>query len=111
MAKNKRFQRHFRKFHAKKTTGHPQYVYDEDGNVYKIIGITGSPVTNGKNNIPLDKNPEPGNDSKAFLRPIPDVIKKGVRNERLSGWKFAASDKKKVEDVISKSGNKKSRKK
>ena len=28
---DKRFQRHFRKFHNKETTGHPQYVYDETG--------------------------------------------------------------------------------
>lgn len=108
MANNKRFQRHFRKFHAKKTTGHPQYVYDEDGKVYKIIGITEAPVTNGEKNIPLDKNPEPGKSSKAYLRPKADVIDKGVRNDKLKGWKFIESDKKKVEEIIS---SKKSKKK
>ena len=101
MAKDKRFQRHFRKFHTKKTTGHPQYVYDENGKVYKIIGITEAPVTNGEKNIPLDKNPEPGKSSKAYLRPKPDEIDKGVRNDKLKGWKFTESDKKKVETIIS----------
>lgn len=33
-----RFQPHFRKFKNAKFTGHPQYVYDEDGNRYKVIG-------------------------------------------------------------------------
>lgn len=57
--KKKRFQAHFRKFRNAQLTGHPQYVYDEDGRRYKIIGITKSPVTNGISNIPLDGNPEP----------------------------------------------------
>lgn len=101
MAKKKRFQRHFRKFHEKKTTGHPQYVYDDDGKEYKIIGITGAPFTNGEWNIPLDRNPEPGKSRKAYLRPHPDKINKGVRNEKLNGWKFIENDKKKVEIIIS----------
>lgn len=51
---NKRFQPQFRKFKNGKLTGHPQYVYDENGQKYLIIGITESPVTNGVANVPLD---------------------------------------------------------
>ena len=35
----KRFQPHFRKAYNGKFTGHPQYVYDEEGRKYKILGI------------------------------------------------------------------------
>lgn len=100
LAKDKRFQRHFRRFHDKTTTAHPQYVYDEDGREYKVIGVTKSAITNGVDNIPLDKNPEPNNPVKAYLRPKPDKINKGIRNEQLKGWKFASSDKPKVQAVI-----------
>lgn len=96
----KRFQPHFRKAYNGKFTGHPQYVYDEDGNRYKVIGITKSPKTNGVLNIELDHNPEPGKNEKAYLRPKPDSEQKGAFGERLKGWKFAESDKKKVRRII-----------
>lgn len=65
-----------------------------------MIGVTKSAITNGVDNIPLDKNPEPNNSAKAYLRPKPDKINKGIRNEQLKGWKFADSDKPKVQAVI-----------
>lgn len=108
---DKRFQSHFRKFHDKKTTGHPQYVYDEDGRVYKVIGITSSPKTNGVDNILLECNPEPNNKETAYIRPKPDVMDKGIDNKRLIGWRFSANDKKKVREVIDSSDKKKPRKK
>lgn len=94
------YQRHFRKFHSKETTGHPSYIYDEDKKNFKCVGLTSAPVTNGVSNIPLDKNPEPGNNDKSYLRPAPMEINKGVKNEKLKGWSFAPTDKKKVQDVI-----------
>lgn len=105
MVRKKRFQSHFRKFHNAKFTGHPQYVYDEDGRVYRVVGITKSSITNGVANIELERNPE-----KAYIRPSPDKVDKGVSNIRLKGWKFSPNDKKKVDKVISKSGKKKPRK-
>lgn len=110
MTKKKRFQPHFRKFRNAKFTGHPQYVYDEDGRIYRVIGITKSSVTNGVANIELERNPEPGNSEKAYVRPSPDKVDKGVENVRLKGWKFTKGDKKKVEAVIAK-GRKDPRKK
>lgn len=108
---NNRFQKHFRKFKNGKFTGHPQYVYDKKGNKYLIIGITESPRTDGVNNIPLDKNPEPNNSDRAYIRPQPDSVDKGVRNVRLKGWKIAGSDKPKVQAVIDGNGKKKVRRK
>ena len=95
-----RFQPHFRKIRNAKFTGHPQYVYDEDGNRYKVIGITKSPETNGVKNVLLERNPEPGNSAKAYLRSKPDKEAKGAFGPKLKGWKFVDSDKKKVRNII-----------
>ncbi len=96
----KRFQPHFRKFHDKTTTSHPQYVYDENGREYKILGITSSPKTNGILNVQLERNPEPNNRKAAYVRPVPAKVNKGVRNDKLKGWKFSENDKKKVRTII-----------
>ena len=97
---NKRFQPHFRKAYNGKFTGHPQYVYDEDGRRYKVIGITSSPRTNGIPNILLDGNPEPNNNKLAYIRSKPDSENKGAFGERLKGWRFKDSEKPKVQAVI-----------
>lgn len=97
---NKRFQPHFRKFHDKKTTSHPQYVYDDIGREYKVLGITSSPKTNGIINVKLERNPEPSNAKSAYIRTKPDKVNKGTQNERLKGWKFTENDKKKVRSII-----------
>lgn len=99
---DKHFNRHFRKFHSKETTGHPSYIYGEDGKDYKIVKLTTSPTTNNISNIPLDKNPEPGNEKQSYIQPNPGRINKGIRNEKLNGWKFTNEDKKKVQAVIDK---------
>ncbi len=101
---NGRFQKHFRKFHGKETTGHPSYVFDQNGKVYKVIGITRGSSTNGVQNILLDKNPEPNNPDKAYLRPKPIDVPTGTKNEKLKGWHFADSDKPKVQAIIDGAG-------
>ena len=105
--KSKRFQRHFRKFHSKETTGHPSYVYDENGKVYKVIGITSGRKTNDILNIRLEKNPEPNNPKPAYIQPKTKEVSKGAKNERLKGWKFSDVEKKKVQEVIDKNEKKK----
>ena len=97
---NKRFQPHFRKAYNGKFTGHPQYVYDEQGNEYKVIGITSSPMTNGVLNVKLERNPEPNNMKTAYVRPRPDKENKGAFGNRLKGWKFSENDKMKVRNII-----------
>lgn len=98
--KNSRFQPHFRRFRNGKFTGHPQYVYDDCGREYKVLGITSSDHTNGILNVMLEKNPEPGNNNTAYIRTKPDKVKKGVKNEKLKGWSFSKNDKKKVREII-----------
>ena len=96
----KRFQPHFRKAYNGKFTGHPQYVYDEQGNEYKVLGITSSSMTNGVLNVKLERNPEPNNTNTAYVRPKPDKESKGAFGHRLKGWKFSENDKKKVRTII-----------
>lgn len=94
------FQTHFRKGYNGKLTGHPQYIYGESGNNYKILGLTTSPITNGVKNEPLDDNPEPNNHEQAYVRTKPEQENKGVFGERLKGWKFSKKDKEKVRKII-----------
>lgn len=94
------FEPHFRKFHDKITQGHPQYIYDEEGNKYRVIGVTHAPKTNGVLNIRLKVNPEPGNNSPAYMRPTTDEIDKGTRSKRLTDWKLSRRDKRKAKKVI-----------
>ena len=51
----------FRKHHGKEGGGHPTYIYAQEGKKYKFIGITHASITDDTDNIPLEKNPEPGN--------------------------------------------------
>ena len=46
-------------FRKEKETGHPAYIYAKIGNKFKYIGITHSKITEGMENIKLDKNPNP----------------------------------------------------
>ena len=96
----KRFQTHFRKFHEKVTTAHPQYVFDETGKTYRVLGITKSSQTNGVLNVKLKVNPEPNNKEQAYIRTKPQEVKKGVQSERLKGWKFSSEDKAAVKKII-----------
>lgn len=100
MGTKKRFQRHFRKFHDKTTTSHPQYVYDDDGKCYKVLGITSSPETNGVINVQLKVNPEPGNTKTAYIRTKSVTVNKGVQNKKLDGWKLSEADKPVVNAII-----------
>lgn len=90
----KRFQPHFRKIRNAQFTGHPVYVFGEDGKDFLVLGITRSSETNGILNIPLTKNPEPKNEERAYLRPKIMRVSKGVENEVQKGWHFSNADKK-----------------
>ncbi|MDE5546809.1 MAG: hypothetical protein K2M84_00575 [Anaeroplasmataceae bacterium] len=89
----------FRKANAKKFGEHPTYIYAQQGKKFKFIGITHSKFTEDMENIPLEKNPEPGNKSQAYLRPNPDEAHKSSFGTKLKGWFFSDKDKKKVEAV------------
>lgn len=107
MKKEKHFQKHFRKIRNAKFTGHPVYVYGEEGDKYKVLGITTAPETNGVKNILLEVNPEPKKKSLAYIRSKPEKEDKGACSERLKGWHLSGKDKKKVQEIIDKDKKKK----
>lgn len=89
----------FRKSNDKKFGEHPTYIYAQQGKKLKFIGITHANITEGVENIPLEKNPEPGNKSPFYIRPYPDEAHKSSFGAKLKGWFFSAKDKKKVEEI------------
>lgn len=97
---NEHYQRHFRAFHNKEHTGHPVYIIDETTKEFIGFGITTGKYTNGVQNIPLSKNPEPNNEKEAYVRPKIMKIKKGVKNTVKRGWSFSPQDKNLIASLI-----------
>ena len=89
----------FRKNNSRETGGHPTYIFAQKGKKFKFIGITHANVTEGVENIPLEKNPEPGKTEQSYIRPNPDEAHKSSFGAKLKGWFFSDKDKKKVEAV------------
>ena len=96
----RRFRKHFRKNHSKKSHGHPTLVFRKDGNEYVYIGLTHSPITDGKKNIRLFKNPNPIDKRPSFIRPFyrRDLIKM-FSTKKLRFWKMSKKDRHKIRKV------------
>lgn len=103
---NKIKKNEFRKGNTAKTLGHPTYIYAQEGKKLKYIGITHSAVTENTKNIELEQNPEPGNNTKAYIRPKPAEAHKASFGKKLKGWTFSKKDKEKVEAVKKKGAKK-----
>ena len=97
MSDKNKSKNEFRK--SKKTNGHPAYIYKREGDTYKFVGITHSPITHGVKNIPLDKNPNPNDISKSYARPFCDSDNKKNFSRKLSGWKLSSSDRVKINKI------------
>jgi hypothetical protein len=104
----KRSDKEFRKLNSKSGGGYPAYIYVKNGDTYDFVGITHSDVTHGTKNIKLDKNPSPDDDRDSYIRPNTGSENRSSFGKRLTGWRFADSDKGKVQEVIDK--NKKPKK-
>lgn len=98
MAKVKK-RNEFRKDNSKQGKGHPTHIYAQIGDEYEYIGITHAEITDGIKNIPLEKNPEPNNKSKAHIKPNPQKAHKASFGAKLKGWAFGPKDKEKVNEV------------
>ena len=92
----------FRKNNSNEGKSHPTYIYALVGKKYKYIGITHAEITDGITNIPLEKNPESGNKTKAHIRPKTQESHRSNFGKKLKGWSFSDNDKKKVNEVIKK---------
>jgi len=102
MAKERRFNPHFRKIHSKETRNHPTYVYGKDEKEYKVVSLTTEEYTNNVKNVSLKKNPNPFSTDKAYMLPHPKKVSTKNKSRKLKGWKFAKEDMPSVKNVIKK---------
>lgn len=87
---------------SKKVSGHPAYVYGEDGSFYQFVGLTSSPITQGTKNVKLSASPNPNNHHVQYVRPNPDIDPKKFFNSRKKNWKFRRKDRYKIRKIIEK---------
>lgn len=92
----------FRKGNKKSSSSHPVHVYSQVGNQYKYIGITHADRTDGIDNILLTQNPEPNNETVAYIKSYPEKAHKDSFSDTLPGWKFNDKDMPNVELVKAK---------
>lgn len=92
----------FRKLHTKEEQGHVQYIIKRVGKNFESLGITHGKRTRGISNIPLEKNPNPHDTKKAYIRP--KVIQREAKKygKKLEDHKFSPSDKELVLKLIEK---------
>lgn len=55
-------------FRYNKNTKHTNYIFEDDGANYHAVGITHRDTTFGRNNMPLDSNPQDGKVEPAYIR-------------------------------------------
>ena len=85
-------------------TRHPTHIFKEEGSDFYFLSITHATKTKGEPNIELNKNPEPGNNSKAYLRPHTFKGKKTQFGKKLDGWKFSEKDNELIKRIKLKEG-------
>ena len=86
-------------FRKEKETGHPGYIYAKIGNKFKYIGITHSKITEGMENIKLDKNPNPNDTKESYIRPYSQQKSVNKFKKVLIGWFLSKSDKDKIDKL------------
>ncbi|MDE7337064.1 MAG: hypothetical protein K2N32_03000 [Clostridia bacterium] len=80
----------FRFNHA---TKHPNYIFGKDGRKYKAMGITHDQKTFGKNNMPLNKNPNRADKRSAYIRNgIISQDERYMSEKTLSNLSFSEED-------------------
>jgi len=100
MAKKKKYKSK-NEFRYNKKTKHPVYIFEDDGKKYNGVGITHKPKTFGKDNMPLDSNPQKNKTDASYIR-------NGIVREKhelfgdktLKDFKFSKSDFPKVKSKI-----------
>ncbi len=92
----------FHKLNTKEAKGHLHYVCGKTGNNFESVGVTHAKKTKGTKNVPLQKNPDPNDKRKAYIRPALTEEKRKQYGKQLNGLGLSAEDKKKVWDLIEK---------
>lgn len=86
----------FRRNKTPEAGGHPAYIYEKVGRKRKYLGLTKAKQTDGVDNLPLKKNPEPGNLNKSYVRPNARIIDKTAFGDKYENWDFAPEDKSQI---------------
>ena len=72
---------------------HKEFIFGEVGEKYKAVGITHSPKTFGRKNMPLKVNPQEGKTEQAYVRNgIVSASKKDFGKRTLKNHQFSADD-------------------
>ena len=87
-------------FRYNNQTGHPNYIFEEAGKRYKALGITHEEETFNKKNMPLKKNPQKNNTSKAYIRNGIISESKKSFGRKLKDYEFSKEDKANVKSKI-----------
>lgn len=87
-------------FRTHKKNGHPSYIYAENNDEYKYIGITHADKTYGQYNKKLKYNPNVQDPKLSHARPFSTHDKKNnFKKSKLSGYRIHNADKKTIARV------------
>ena len=87
-------------FKTHKKNGHPSYIYAENSEEYKYIGITHSSKTHCLKNKRLKYNPNPLDSRSSYIRSFSTRDKKdNFRMNIKKGYKIHKADKKMIRQV------------
>ena len=99
MAKKRQTRSEFRRTNLKQGLNHPTYIYARVGDDYRYLGIIHAKITDGIQNVPLTKNPNPKDKRASYVRPVPQQAHRASFGARLQGWSFSDSDKEKIKKL------------
>lgn len=86
-------------FAFNKRRKHPSYVFKEKDGKYHNLLITHSKEDKKRRNIPLYRNPNPDDNSKAYIHNKVYVDPKNSFDRVFSYWKFHSFDKRKIKRI------------
>ncbi len=97
MIKAKQIKPYFRRH---KVNGHPSYIYAENDDEYKYIGITHAKITQGLKNKKLKFNPNSKDSRQSYARPFSTHDKKSnFKNKKLKGYRVHKADKRTFRNI------------
>ena len=90
-----------------KSAKHPKLIVDESKNEFGFMGLTESKKRGHHNNIELTKNPEKGNNEKAYIRKELRYDDKNNFSKPLADYRLSDKDKPKIQVIVDKYKQKK----
>ena len=85
---------------SEKGRGHPTVICKIEGGCFIGFGITHKPSTRGKKNILMHRNPNPADDTPAFIRPVAVRIERWKFSKPIEGWVLHELDEEIIEGLL-----------